>query len=146
MNQVFLERTFDTEFYILFEIKTAMIKHTTKRTYIPITSHTMILWLVEWFGSTSPTMTLQRGQKWVNFLNPGRQITRQLAIHVPKQQQRIAHAHPLPEIELSTFVEICTNNNCQVLSFYLKSLPYNHTDHPKIYSTLLQISSPFFHP
>ena len=83
-----------------------MIKHKTKRTGIPMTRHTMKEWQSEWFGSTSPTMTLQRGQKWVNFLNPGRQFTRQLAIHEPKQQQRIAHAHPLPEIELSTFVEI----------------------------------------
>ena len=49
---------------------------------------------------------LQFGQLWVYFLNPGRQLTRQLAIQDPQKQQIIAQAHPLPEILESTLVEI----------------------------------------
>jgi len=51
-------------------------------------------------------MTLQLGQLWVYFLNPGRQLTRQLAHQDPQKQQMIAQAQPLPEIVESTLVEI----------------------------------------
>jgi len=74
----------------------------TRRTEIAI----IAMCLPECSGSTSPMRILQLGQLWVYFLNPGRQLTRQLAIQDPQRQQMIAQAQPVPEILESTLVEI----------------------------------------
>ena len=38
-------------------------------------------------GSALPMRALQQGQRWVNFLKPGRHLTRKEASQEPKRQQ-----------------------------------------------------------
>ena len=60
----------------------------------------------ECFGSTTPMIDLQRGQRWVYLLNPGRQFTRQETSQEPNRQQRMAKTQPEEEISLLTLVTI----------------------------------------
>ena len=58
-------------------------------------------------GSPSPMIALQQGQRWVNFLNPGRHLTNKEASQEPNTQQVMAKHQPEEEISLVTSVTIC---------------------------------------
>ena len=62
--------------------------------------------LPECLGSASLIRALQRGQRWVNLLNPGRQFTNKEASQEPKRQQVMAKHQPEEEIPLVTSVTI----------------------------------------
>ena len=71
-----------------------------------VTQRMRAMCLPECVGSPSPIWTLQRGQRWVNFLKPGRQPTNKEANQDPKRQQVIAKHQPDEVISLSTSVTI----------------------------------------
>ena len=60
----------------------------------------------ECLGSPTPMSALQKGQRWVNLLKPGRQHTRQETSQEPQRQQRMAKPQPEEEISLLTSVTI----------------------------------------
>ena len=57
-------------------------------------------------GSALPMRALQQGQRWVNFLKPGRHFTRKEASQEPKRQQVMAKHQPEEETSLVTSVTI----------------------------------------
>ena len=61
---------------------------------------------LECLGSPTPMINLQWGQRWVNFLNPGRHLTRQETIQDPQRQQMMANSQPEEETSLLTSVTI----------------------------------------